>query len=268
MRLIATDVDGTLIRGDHTFTSRTRAAFQAARDAGIRVVAVSGRQPYSIGAMVKSSALMGTCIGSNGAVVTDLETRQILRQATVSVDTQRRIAEEMTRLFPGLRVVSVRDGGDLYFAEEGYQGLSDPGQVETLWPIEQRIGLRDEVLAEPSGKLVLRDDNFHPSELLAAARSLRIDGFHATTSGAPFLEIGAAGVNKAATLAWLCDRWGIEAKDVIAFGDNLNDVEMLQFAGRGVAMGNALPETKEAADEVTASNEDDGVALVIESLLA
>ena len=73
MRLIATDVDGTLIRSDHTLSARTRRAFQAARDAGIRVLAISGRQPYSIGAIVQGTALMGPCVGSNGAVITDLD---------------------------------------------------------------------------------------------------------------------------------------------------------------------------------------------------
>lgn len=267
MKLIATDVDGTLIHTDHTLTRRTRDAFRAARAAGFRVVAISGRQPYSIGAIVQGTALMGPCVGSNGAVVTDLETRQVLWQATLDVDVQRRLVDEMTKRFPHLKVVSVRHGGDLYFAEDGYQGLADPGELETLWPVEQRIGARDEVLAEPSGKLVLRDDRHDPSELLAAARGLGIDGFHATTSGAPFLEVGPVGITKAATLGWLCDRWGIAPADVVAFGDNLNDVEMLRFAGRGVAMGNALPETKQAADEVTLTNDEDGVAAVIESLL-
>lgn len=267
MRLIATDVDGTLIRSDHTLSTRTRRAFQAARDAGIRVLAISGRQPYSIGAIVQGTALMGPCVGSNGAVITDLETRQVLWQATVAIDVQRRLVDEMTALFPTLKAVSVRDGGDLYFAEAGYQGLADPGELETLWPVTQRIGDREEVLAAPSGKLVLRDDHHDPADLLAAARGLGIDGFHATTSGAPFLEVGPVGVTKAAALARLCDRWCIDRADVVAFGDNLNDVEMLRFAGLGVAMGNAEPEAVAAADRVTLTNNEDGVAAVIETLL-
>ena len=99
------------------------------------------------------------------------------------------------------------------------------------------------------------------------ARGLGIDGFHATTSGAPFLEVGPVGVTKAAALARLCDRWCIDPADVVAFGDNLNDVEMLRFAGLGVAMGNAEPEAVAAADRVTLTNNEDGVAAVIETLL-
>ena len=89
-----------------------------------------------------------------------------------------------------------------------------------------------------------------------------------THSGAPFLEVMAAGVDKAWGVARLCERLGIDREDVVAFGDAPNDVEMLAWAGHGVAVANAVPEAREAADEVTASDEDDGVALVLERLLA
>ncbi|WP_331715508.1 HAD-IIB family hydrolase [Tessaracoccus coleopterorum] len=89
-----------------------------------------------------------------------------------------------------------------------------------------------------------------------------------STSGAPFLEVAAGGVNKATGLEKLCGRLGIDRSEVIAFGDNNNDVEMLGWVGHGVAMGNALPEVAGLADEVTLSNDEDGVALVVERLAA
>lgn len=267
MKLIATDVDGTLLRSDHTISERTRAAFAAAQEAGVRVVAISGRQPYSIGAIVKGSALMGPAVGSNGATITDLRSREVLMAKTLEVEVQRSLVAGLERSFPALTVMAVRDGGDSYVAEHAYPGIDDAFAAQALWEVSYEHADRDEVLGRPCGKLVVRDEDATPAQLLAAARDLDLPGLHATTSGAPFLEVGPDQVTKAAALRWLCQRWDIAPDDVVAFGDNLNDVEMLSFAGRGVAMSNAEPEAKEVADQVTASNDDDGVAVVIESLL-
>lgn len=266
-RLIATDVDGTLYRTDHTISDRTRQAFAAAREAGIRVMAISGRQPYSIGSIVRGTALHGPVVGANGAVGFDLSTRELLFEETIGVGVQRRLVELMRADFPNLKVVSVRDGGNLYVAEHGYAGLEDPGADEALWPVSHRFAILDEVLEEPSLKLVLRDDESEPAVLLEQARHHAIAGCHPTTSGAPFLEVGPEAVTKATALQRLCAQWGIERGEVVAFGDNINDVEMLAWAGLGVAMGNAEPLAKSAADEVTERNDDDGVAMVIERLL-
>jgi Cof subfamily protein (haloacid dehalogenase superfamily) len=89
-----------------------------------------------------------------------------------------------------------------------------------------------------------------------------------THMGANCVEIGPAGIDKATALSWLCAHIGIDAADVVAFGDEYNDHEMLRWAGRGIAMGNANDLTKSIADEVTESNDDDGVAVAIERLLA
>ena len=115
---------------------------------------------------------------------------------------------------------------------------------------------------------MLRSDAASPAELLAAARQLAVPGIHATTSGAPFLEVGRAGVTKASALERYCALRGIARTDVVVFGDNLNDLEMLRWAGLGVAMGNGEHEARVAADRVTLSNDEDGVAVVIEELLA
>lgn len=267
-RLLATDVDGTLLNPSHEITDRTKAAFAAARSAGMEVIAISGRQPYSIAVIVDGTALDGDAIGSNGAVAMDLTTREVLFEEVMELSAQREIVERMQGLFPGLSLVSVRDGGDTYVAEHGYSGMQDPGAKVARWPIEHRLGTREDVLAEPSVKLVMRDDSVTPDDLLEAARRLAVPGCHATTSGAPFLEVGRAGVTKASALARYCADRGIDQSDVVAFGDNINDVEMLRWAGLGVAMANGEPEARAAADHVTLSNADDGVAVVIEELLA
>lgn len=268
-KLIATDVDGTLLRSDHLISARTRAAFTAARDAGLTVLAISGRQPYSIGAIVAGSSLEGFAVGSNGAVAVDLCTREILFEELLDVAAQQAITFAMLDAFPDAHVVSVRDAGNSYVAQYGYTGDQDPGAQNALWPVLHRFADLDEVLAQPSLKLVIKhpDPTVSPEQMLDVARALAIPGTHPTTSGAPFLEIGREGVSKASALARFAAGRGIEASEVVAFGDNLNDVEMLRWAGLGVAMGNAVPGAVEAADEVTLHHDADGVAVVIERLL-
>ncbi len=270
VRLIATDVDGTLLRSDHrTISERNRAAFAAAREAGVDVLAISGRQPYSIGAIVAGTALEGFIVGSNGSVAVDLATRAVLFEETLDVDAQRSLALALLEEFPDAHVVSVRDAGNSYIAQHGYTGDQDPGAELALWPVTHRFADLDEVLEEPSLKLVIKhpDPTIAPEQMLEVARGLAVPGTHPTTSGAPFLEVGRAGVSKASALARFAADRGIDPADVVTFGDNLNDVEMLRWAGLGVAMGNAVAGAKEAADEVTLHHEADGVAVVIERLL-
>lgn len=268
VRLIATDIDGTLVRSDHrTISPRTRAALSAAREAGVEVLAISGRQPNSIGAIVEGSPLDGLpVIGSNGAVSVDLSTRKVLFEELIDVDAQRQMAFGLMEAFPGVRVMSVRSAGNDYVAQQGYVG-AHPGTENALWPVTHRFAQLDDVLAEPSVKLVLRDHAVDPEVMLGVAQRLGVYGCHPTTSGASFLEVSRLGVTKATALARFCAMRGIAASEVMAFGDNNNDVEMLAWAGRGVAMGNAVPTALDAADEVTLHHDADGVAVVIESLL-
>ena len=267
VRLIATDVDGTLVRSDHrTISARNRAAFAAAREAGIDVLAISGRQPYSIGAIVAGSPLEGFVVGSNGSVAVDLATRAVLFEELLDVDAQRTFALALLEEFPDAHVVSVRDAGNSYVAQHGYTGEQDPGAENALWPVNHRFADLDEVLAERS-LIKHPDPGIAPEQMLEVARGLDVPGTHPTTSGAPFLEVGRAGVSKATALARFAADRGIEASQVVTFGDNLNDVEMLRWAGLGVAMGNAVPGARDAADEVTLHHDADGVAVVIERLL-
>lgn len=266
MRVIASDVDGTLLRSDHTVGPRTRAALRAALDAGWLVVPVSGRQPFSIADVLGPLPRSPYTVGSNGAVGLNDRTGQILFEQTIGVDAQWAFFERLRADIPGVVAASVRDAGHTFVAEADYLRLMSPGdhgrQLERLaaFPL-------DEVMGAPSLKLVVRHPDLSESALLAAARELAFPGVHPSTSGAPFLEVAAGGVTKASGLALLGEALGFGPTDVVAFGDNLNDVEMLAWAGYGVAMGNGEPDAKAVADEVVASNDDEGVADVIERLL-
>ena len=265
-RLIATDVDGTLLDSTHRLRPRTLRAFEAARAAGLEVVAVSGRQTNSIHHLVRGTTLEGPAIGSNGSVGVHLGTGETFFEETVDAEAQTELATLMRALFPGLRCASVRDAGQLFVAEEGYPISTVPGDYGRDPDSIVTVGFAD-VVATPSVKLVLRHERADVEALYEAATALAIPGCHVTTSGAPFLEVGRAGTNKATGLALLCARLGFAREDVVAFGDNRNDVEMLQWAGLGVAMGNGVPEALEAADAVTASHDEDGLAVFLESLL-
>ena len=266
LRLVATDLDGTLLRDDLTTSPRTRAALDEARRQGVLVVPVTARQPIGVRHIADEAGFDGWAVCSNGALGVHLTTWEVLFEEPIAVAAQQRLVAALAERVPGLLHVSVRDGGEGFVAEEGYAALASfedhKRDVSTMagHPLA-------EVLAAPSLKLVVRHPEVGAAELLEAARDLADDDVAVTHSGAPFLEVMAAGVSKAWGVARLCERLGIDREDVVAFGDAPNDVELLAWAGHGVAVANAAPEAIEAADEVTAANEDDGVALVLERLL-
>lgn len=265
-RLIATDVDGTLLDSAHRLRPRTLRAFEAARAAGLEVVAVSGRQTHSIHAVVRGTTLEGPAIGSNGSVGVHLGTGDVYFEETIPVAAQSELATLLRAAFPGLQAASVRDAGHTFVAEEGYLPLMDPGDHGQDRDAIVTTDLAG-VVACPSVKLVLRHPTAEVDDLYRAAVALGVTGCHVTTSGAPFLEVSRAGTTKASGLALLCARLGFAPDEVVAFGDNRNDVEMLQWAGLGVAMGNGVREAREAADAIAASNDEDGLALFLEDLL-
>lgn len=266
-RLIATDLDGTLLLPDTSVSPRTRAALDAARAAGIVVVPVTARQPIGLRLIAEDAGFTEWALCGNAAFGIHLATGEILFERTLPVDVQRALVDALAQRIPDLLHVSIRDAGEQFVAQHGYGSLAsltdhrrDPAAMGGV--------TLDEVLAEPSLKLVVRHPVLSAAEILAELQTLDVDGFEATTSGAPFVEVMAAGVNKAWGLAQLCTHLGIAPGEVLAFGDALNDVEMLRWAGRGLAMADADAVVKEAADGIAPANTDDGVAQVLEGLLA
>ncbi|WP_407538668.1 HAD family hydrolase [Deinococcus radiomollis] len=270
IRLIATDLDGTLLHSDRTVSPRTRAALDAARAAGIEVVPVTARQPNGLRLIVEQAGFEGYAICGNGAYAIRLNPggdHDTLFEEHLDVAAQTRLAHALLAARPEVRFASVRAGGSVFMGQEGYADLATY-QDHKRHPHEMGRYSLAEVLAGSSLKFIARSPLVSPRELYAEVQKLGLDGFFATHSGAPFLEILAPGVHKAWGLARLCGLLGVERSEVLAFGDATNDAELLRWAGRGVAMANAEPEALAAADEVTLSNDEDGVAIVIEALLA
>lgn len=266
LRLIATDLDGTLLTSASEVSARTRAALDAARSRGIHVVPVTARQPIGLRAIADGAGFDGWALCSNGAYATHLTDGRMLFAEELPAETIRTLAEALRASIPGLLFASVREGGETFVAQHGYAEVADLADHKRDPKTMGGVDL-EHVLAAPSLKFVIRHPELAPSVLFDTLRDLGLTGFEATLSGAPFVEVMAEDVTKASGLARLCEHLGVDRADVIAFGDALNDVEMLRWAGHGVAMADAADVVQDAADETTSSNDDDGVARVIERML-
>ena len=257
MRLAAIDLDGTLLRSDGTISQRSRDAIRAVRDAGIVVVIVTARGPASVTDLARDAGIGGSAICSNGGLIVDLATGAILRERLLETETAVRLVHALRERLPGI-----------VFAVEHEAFAHEPGFAAWGWepPAGTRVANALELLEDPATKLILRHTDHEVEVIAAVARDVVGDALTVVQSGGEAVEVTAVGVNKAAGLAEVAAEHGIDQADVIAFGDYPNDVPMLSWAGRGVAVANAHAEVLAVADEVTASNNDDGVAIVLERL--
>lgn len=266
IRLIASDLDGTLLRDDKTITERTAETIRTATEAGVFVVAATGRQYPQVPGEVAASGL-SHIVGSNGAIAVELPSRRVLFEELLSPSAIAPIVDFLAAELPEARVSAVRDHGARHAAAPGYAELLSPMERDKHWWHVDTEPLAA-VIGEPTLKLTVRHPRLNAEQLRTFLATSGLTGFHATTSGAPFLEIGGPGVTKATGVARLCALLGVAPQEVLAAGDARNDLELIAWAGVGVAVGNADPITIAAADWVTASNEQDGVALAIETALA
>jgi Cof subfamily protein (haloacid dehalogenase superfamily) len=252
-KLVATDLDGTIVRGDGTISDRTRDTLARVEQAGAILVLVTGRPPRWMPPVVEATGHRGLAVCANGAIVYDLHTGTIVRHSLLDAAAAGQVVAALRRDVPGIAFAVER--ADTGFAHEpAYLPRWDSTDERSMGPVE-------ELVAAGVVKLLARHEGMGADELLAAAhRSVGALGTltHSSTDG--LLEISATGVSKATGLASLAEEHGIGAADVVAFGDMPNDLPMLAWAGRGIAVANAHAEVLALADEVTGSVEDDGVA--------
>jgi Cof subfamily protein (haloacid dehalogenase superfamily) len=262
VKLLATDLDGTLLRPDATVSPRVAAAIAAAEDAGIEVVILTARSWRSLRLVAHDAIPRGIAVCSNGAVVYDLSTDEIVRSHHIEPVTLRAFLE---RASAELDLAIAWETATRVFRTQRYHELRGADHLPAAYvaAIEFAETIADDHLVT---KVLVGHESLSPDELFAALAPFA-DGVTTTVSGGPFVEVMAAGVTKALALAALCEERGIDADDVVAVGDHTNDLPMLRWAGRGIAMGNAHPSVLREIDHHTASNLDDGLALVIEGLL-
>jgi hydroxymethylpyrimidine pyrophosphatase-like HAD family hydrolase len=262
--LIATDLDGTLLRSDHTVSDRTCAALKSCAAAGLEVVIVTARPQRTVGELARRIGCVTTAICANGAVAFDVATGVADFVYSFTVERALGIVAELRPLLPPGTGFALETGAEV-FRERSFR----PGLITGVG----NVVLEDLATARPDSgrfvKVLARSPDVSADELLAAVRPVlagRAEPSHSGGNG--LVEIAPPGATKAGTLAWHCDRLGIGAADVVAFGDMPNDLPMLTWAGTAYAVANAHPDVLAAVDRVTSSNDEDGVAAALEALLA
>jgi len=275
-RLIATDIDGTIVPSQGTVSTRTRAALHQCIAAGIEVVLVTGRPPRWLPPVVQATGLHGPIISANGAIgvkFADTWNRpEIFLQFPIPPDVARAAIAEIRVAVPdAIFAVETSDG---LRTGPGYEEARGTGPREGLTPIRRAVTVTRSVEEMLDGgeviKLVAISPESAPDQLLEIGRD-RVGHLVSVTrssTGRALLELGAQGVTKASTLELFAQSRGISPAEVIAFGDMPNDVEMLRWAGCGFAMRGGHPEALAAADLTAPPAEEDGVAQVLEKVLA
>jgi Cof subfamily protein (haloacid dehalogenase superfamily) len=258
--LVATDIDGTLIHTDGTISTRTTQVLTRIADCGTPVVLVTGRPVRWLRQLYDQLVEPLPAICANGAVVYDPDTDEVLHTAALDTDLLAEVARRLRDLVPDVSLaVEVQDGRA--FRHDQHWPMHWDAEHHAV----QVIGSPEELTSVPAVKLLARSGGHDPdsfAELVSGSLAGLAETTHSSYSG--LVEISAAGVTKAAGLAWLCEREGITAERVIAFGDMPNDLPMLAWAGHSVAVGNAHPAVRAVADDVTATNDEDGVAAYLE----
>jgi HAD superfamily hydrolase (TIGR01484 family) len=258
-QLVATDLDGTIVRSDGTISARTVAAFARAQAAGARFVLVTGRPPRVMAPVAAAFGHRGTAICSNGAVEYDMRTGTVTERMLIEPAALAAAAAALRAAIPGIGIaVEYPDGRA---ADDVFEAIS--------WDLNAAIPRpgEDALFARPAAKLLGRHLAYTPDELLALAAPV-LDGLVMVShsNGKGLIEAAAVGVSKATAVAELAARYGIGAEAVIAFGDMPNDLPLMAWAGTSCAVANAHPDVLAAATRVIGGNDADGVAEYLEGL--
>ncbi len=262
MRMVASDLDGTLVREDLTVSARTVAVLAACADRGVDVVFVTGRPPRWMAQIADLTGHRGLAICANGASLYDLVSGEVVRSSPMAADQALIAAEVLRAAMP-----------EAVFALETLSGFRRENEFRPRHAVARLApaGSLPELLADDPQvlKLLCCSTVRDADAMLALARPLLAGLAEPVHSGASssMLEISAPGVSKASTLAELAARRGIDRVDVVAFGDMPNDVPMLRWAGIGYAMADGHHEAVAAADAIAPPCHEDGVAQVLERLL-
>ncbi|QAY69966.1 HAD family hydrolase [Xylanimonas protaetiae] len=283
-RLVATDLDGTLLRHDGTLSARTRETLAAAEAAGVEVLFVTARPPRWLGPLADVVGGHGRVVCLGGAAVWELDTDRALDVCGFADDDAAALVADLRAAVPGVAFVLERVDGPTF--DDVYAGVEALERIHPAWlrphveetffvgapPVGKLLAMTDADLraARASGPVTApRVSTAAQEEFFAVVRDVVGDRAELHYSGGGGLaELLAPGVSKETALARWCAREGIDAADVWAFGDMPNDLPMLRWAGVGHAVANAHPDVLATADAVVASNDDDGVARALEAALS
>jgi Cof subfamily protein (haloacid dehalogenase superfamily) len=254
VRLIATDLDGTLLRSGGTVSTRTARALRLAAGAGVAVVPATARPLRWLNGCGFATGLSHAVL-ANGAVVYDITAAEVISRHQLAPETLAALCERIGAAVPEAVFAVETDDGLAMWHQPDYPLRSDLGQ-----PGVAPAALAD-LVTRPAAKLLVKAPGVDPELLVArVVAAAGADAEVSVSAAYGLAEVATAGVSKASGLAAVAARLGVTAEEVVAFGDMPNDVPMLSWAGRAVAVANAHPDVLSVAHEVTASNDDDGVA--------
>ena len=257
--LIAVDLDGTLLHTDHQISTRTLDVMHRVVELGHQMVVVTGRSSFSSVARLQSIPQSIRLVCSNGAYEFDRHKHSILWSTTISTPEILALQQSILQLLP-----------DASFGWENAVGLtyesafiSEAGGADTL----EQGGLETKLDQYELFKLFVRTPQLKGGELVVVLQELIGNRLEVSSSGVPFAEITAAGMNKGSALEKVATELAFTQDRTMAFGDNLNDVPMLAWAGESVAMANGIDEIKNLATAQSLGNAEDGVACYLERRL-
>ena len=261
-KLIASDLDGTIVAHYGNVTQRTIDAFRKAHSMGVEIFFVTGRPPRWM-PEIKEAFGIGGAICGNGAMLYDLHNDKVLEEWLIPVDTQLEAVKRLRNAIP-----------EISFAVESHNYFHREKIYIPRWDVGlDNVGVEkiEEVITSPALKVLARcSQQEHTSDEMLAIAKVELDGLATVTHSNPndsLLEISALGVSKGMTLAKIAARLGIDASDCVSFGDNPNDFSMLEWCGRSFAMVDGHPEGPKHAKGIAGPCEEDGVAIIIEQLL-
>lgn len=250
-KVIALDIDGTLVDGYNRMSLETYEAVQAARRAGSEIVIATGRSlPGVFDVLQKLDIDKGLAVASNGAVVFafDGDDYELLHLVTFDArNVVKRVLEEMPDA-----IVAVEEIGVGFRVNRPFPDGEVNGKI-----IVQSI---DELVAEPVTRVVVRNPDLHIDEFNDIVHGIGITGTNYYIGYSSWLDLAPTDVSKASGMQYVATRLEVTPKDVLAIGDGNNDLELLEWAGRGVAMGQAPDRVKAVADAITGTIAEDGAA--------
>ncbi|MFD3822916.1 HAD family hydrolase [Streptomyces sp. NPDC058625] len=259
-RLVATDLDGTLLRDDHSVSDRTRDALAAATAAGAAHIVVTGRAVPWTRPILDDLGYQGLAVCGQGAQVYDAGAHRLLTSVTLDRQLASVALAKIEAEVGPLHLAASRDGLD-------GEVLVGPGyEVTGRLPSTPLMNASD-LWAAPLNKLYIQHPTLTDDELTEVATRTAGGFVTVAMAGEGIVELLPLGLSKATGLSLAARRLGAKAADTIAFGDMPNDIPMFAWSAHGIAMANAHAELRAVADEVTSSNEEDGIAVVLERLL-
>ncbi|KAI8334712.1 HAD-like domain-containing protein [Chlamydoabsidia padenii] len=270
VKLVASDLDGTLVCGkynDCLVTKHSAKVLQDLEAEGVQIALASGRPPRSMDPVLDLLQLSHPwVISCNGGLVLDTR-RKILKSFPIVRDQVYPIIKKIKDAL-GDHVYFGVESGAVFKCEQGYATLRGPDNMNHPYELIHHL---EEFAKDPVEKMVVLHETWPAERLYDYIKHQVLVGHDAiiniTFSNVYFIEIMATNVSKGTTLQSLCVEHDVDPDHVVAFGDMPNDIEMIQLAGLGVAMANAHEDTKKAADHITLSNMEEGVAEVLEKVL-